>query len=117
MVVQAPLTRRQVLEKQGGFDESLPALEDWDLWLRCAIAGTAFLYTEQPGTRSLVRVNTASLSHNNAAMTAWHGEDTEQASGDCSRVSATRASKGRLSATMARPSVPSSARDLRSVTR
>ena len=70
MVVQAPLTRRQVLEKQGGFDESLPALEDWDLWLRCAIAGTAFLYTEQPGTRSLVRVNTASLSHNNAAMTA-----------------------------------------------
>lgn len=33
------LVRRAVLEQVGGFDESLAAAEDWDLWLRLAALG------------------------------------------------------------------------------
>ena len=33
------LVRRAVLEQVGGFDESLSAAEDWDLWLRLAALG------------------------------------------------------------------------------
>jgi glycosyltransferase involved in cell wall biosynthesis len=32
----AAAVRRECLERVGGFDESLPALEEWDLWIRLA---------------------------------------------------------------------------------
>jgi len=34
-----PLTRRTAIAAAGGFDETLTSLEDWDLWLRIALAG------------------------------------------------------------------------------
>ena len=68
MVVQAALGRRQVLEDQGGFDPTLSTLEDWDLWLRCAIGGNTFCYADSPGTGSLVRVHARSLSHDHRSM-------------------------------------------------
>lgn len=41
------IVHRSVLETVGGFDEALPACEDYDLWLRvCAVY--AVLYVEQP---------------------------------------------------------------------
>jgi glycosyltransferase involved in cell wall biosynthesis len=33
--------RRDLLDRIGGFDERLPPLEDWDLWIRAAIEATA----------------------------------------------------------------------------
>ncbi|HEV8539750.1 MAG TPA: glycosyltransferase [Nitrospiraceae bacterium] len=37
----APMIRRSILEKAGGFDEALTALEDWDLWLRVSLVAEA----------------------------------------------------------------------------
>lgn len=36
--IQSVLFRRSLYESLGGFDESLPFLEDWDLWLRYSAA-------------------------------------------------------------------------------
>jgi glycosyl transferase family 2 len=68
MAVQAALARREVIAAVGGFDEALRAMEDWDLWLRCAIAGARFLYADERGTRSLARVHPPSLSRNSGSM-------------------------------------------------
>jgi glycosyltransferase involved in cell wall biosynthesis len=37
--LQSVLFRRSLYDRLGGFDETLDALEDWDLWLRYAAAG------------------------------------------------------------------------------
>lgn len=34
--VHAALIRREVVDRVGTFDESLPSAEDWDYWVRCA---------------------------------------------------------------------------------
>lgn len=44
MPVHSPLVRREALLKEGGFDESRDAQEDWDLWLRLASRGHQFQY-------------------------------------------------------------------------
>lgn len=33
------MVRRELFEIAGGFDGDLPVLEDWDLWIRCQLAG------------------------------------------------------------------------------
>lgn len=38
------LVRRQWVKRVGGFDETLPSNEDWDLWLHIAQAGGRFFY-------------------------------------------------------------------------
>ncbi len=44
----AAVLHRSLLEEVGGFDESLPACEDYDLWLRiCAREAVAFVETPQ----------------------------------------------------------------------
>lgn len=55
MVVNAPLVRRAIFSEVGVFDRSLRAVEDWDLWLRCAGADKCFAYLNVEGTRALVR--------------------------------------------------------------
>jgi glycosyltransferase involved in cell wall biosynthesis len=62
ILVNAPLTRRSIVERVGPFDEELPPVEDWDFWLRCAEAGACFHYSETDGTRALVRSHTSSSS-------------------------------------------------------
>ena len=42
MTVAAPLVRSSVFDRVGQFDITLPSLEDWDLRLRCALAGVRF---------------------------------------------------------------------------
>ena len=42
--VHSPLVRRAVFFKEGNFDESRIAQEDWDLWLRLASRGYRFQY-------------------------------------------------------------------------
>ena len=70
MVVQAPLIRRPLLERVGGFDAGLRKVEDWDCWIRCALVGATFLHHAGSGrdSRSYVRVHGASMSTDQIAM-------------------------------------------------
>jgi glycosyltransferase involved in cell wall biosynthesis len=68
MVVCAPLLRMSVIYECGGFDEALLVNEDWELWLRIALAGKTFQFISAPGTLALVRVHASSLSRDPFVM-------------------------------------------------
>lgn len=51
--IQCIMFERALYEKYGGFDETLDALEDWDLWVRYSLH-TDFMYVEK--TTSIYRV-------------------------------------------------------------
>lgn len=56
-----PLIRREALETVGGFEESLPPADDWDMWIRLA-AKYPFVVVTAP--QILYRVSTNSQSSN-----------------------------------------------------
>lgn len=62
IVVHSALTRRTEIEKLGGFDLSLGACEDYDLWLRLASCGKKFAYCD--GIHALYRQHTAGMASN-----------------------------------------------------
>jgi glycosyltransferase involved in cell wall biosynthesis len=68
MVVSSPLIRRLVFERVGTFNTKLAALEDWELWLRCAVAGCCFGFLDEPGTSTLIRFHPASMSGDQRLM-------------------------------------------------
>lgn len=70
MVIEAPLVRRSAFVSAGGFDPSVRRMEDWELWLRMALAGSFFAYddTQQPESASFVRVHATSNSRDQIAM-------------------------------------------------
>ena len=47
-VVGTSMARRQVILDAGGYDETLPTSEDFDLWLRIAHKGWRIVYTKDP---------------------------------------------------------------------
>lgn len=64
MVVNAPLLRTSLVHRVGAFSEHLRAVEDWEFWIRCAIAGARFHYNNTPDAWAIVRVHSTSTSHN-----------------------------------------------------
>ena len=62
--INAALTSVKIIQKAGGFDESLRSMEDWDFWLRCALAGATFRYDANPEAWVLVRLHPSSTSNN-----------------------------------------------------
>ncbi|MBD1921809.1 glycosyltransferase [Microcoleus sp. FACHB-831] len=56
-----PLIRREAFNSVGNFDESLPAAQDWDMWLRLA-ARYHFIAVRSP--QILYRVSASSMSAN-----------------------------------------------------
>lgn len=58
--VHTAVVRRTTIDRVGPFDESLTALEDWDLWLRIALDGGRFQY--HPRILALYRQRAGSLS-------------------------------------------------------
>ncbi|MEH2259378.1 glycosyltransferase [Nostoc sp.] len=56
-----PLIRREALIKLGGFDESLSAAQDWDMWLRLACQ---FDFVCVPSVKILYRISANSVSSN-----------------------------------------------------
>jgi glycosyltransferase involved in cell wall biosynthesis len=56
-----PLIRRQALMEVGGFDESLPPAEDWDMWLRLA---ARYHFVAVPAPQILYRQSANSESTN-----------------------------------------------------
>jgi glycosyltransferase involved in cell wall biosynthesis len=70
MVINSPLVRRELVERVGPFDPRLPPAEDWDYWLRCALAGARFQFEDIPGTLALVRSHPTSSSRDRKRMHA-----------------------------------------------
>ncbi|OFW07744.1 MAG: hypothetical protein A3H27_12730 [Acidobacteria bacterium RIFCSPLOWO2_02_FULL_59_13] len=66
--VNAVLARRALFESVGFFDESLPAHEDWDFWLRSLLRGKRFGFTGQGNDCAMVRLHEASMSAAKAGM-------------------------------------------------
>jgi GT2 family glycosyltransferase len=66
--VCAPLMRASLLHRVGSFNTSLPALEDWEYWIRCAAAGGVFSFADRPGSQALVRVHRSSMTHDKLRM-------------------------------------------------
>lgn len=62
IVVHSALTRRTEIEKLGGFDLSLGACEDYDLWLRLASLGKKFAYCD--GIHALYRQHAGGMASN-----------------------------------------------------
>jgi glycosyltransferase involved in cell wall biosynthesis len=59
------LFRRALLDRAGGIDESLRQAEDWDLWLRFALAGARFAHVPRPLCRR--RMHDSNLIHDKEA--------------------------------------------------
>ena len=66
------LVPKQLWSDLGGFDETLPMVEDWDFWLRAVFSGTQLLYQRAP--HALWRWQANSLSSNRDTMFAWEHE-------------------------------------------
>ncbi|MGZ3612113.1 MAG: glycosyltransferase family 2 protein [Ktedonobacteraceae bacterium] len=64
MVINAPLVKISVFKNIGPFNQSLVGHEDWEYWLRCALAGRRFSYQDDESTHALVRVHPKSATQN-----------------------------------------------------
>ena len=64
LAISAPLVRKTLLERFHGFDETIRAHEDWDLWLNCALEGGRFHYLRSERARALIRLHCHSVSRN-----------------------------------------------------
>ena len=60
------LVNRQLVDRLGGFDESLKTCEEWDLWQRAARMGGQFVFVPMP--LAFYRMSPASLSRDVGAM-------------------------------------------------
>lgn len=66
--VNAPLLRREVVGKVGRFDERLPALEDWEYWIRAAALGVRFAFNPLETNDVFIRLHPASMTHDALRM-------------------------------------------------
>ncbi|TVP64723.1 MAG: glycosyltransferase [Nodularia sp. (in: Bacteria)] len=76
-----PLIYREAVLELGGFDESLPAAQDWDMWLRLA---AKYSFVAVPSVQILYRLSANSVSSNLAKQekyclqvitNAYHAKD------------------------------------------
>jgi glycosyltransferase involved in cell wall biosynthesis len=70
MAVEGPLIRRSALMTVGPFEVDLVRMEDWQYWLRCALAGIRFVADSDAETAVRVRVHGDSTTRNLLAMHA-----------------------------------------------
>ncbi|MEO6324470.1 MAG: glycosyltransferase family 2 protein [Thermoanaerobaculia bacterium] len=62
MPILAPLLRRGVFDRAGLFNEAVRGNEDWDLWLRAAIAGCTFQFVPASTSLAFIRTHPRSAS-------------------------------------------------------
>lgn len=62
------ITKKNILQKAGGFDEAINYNEDWDLWLRIALAKAVFYYDDRADGITLIRNHQASHSKDQLKM-------------------------------------------------
>lgn len=65
--VGSVLLRREWQEQVGFFDETLRSYEDWDMWLRLALAGCQMRFLQEPV--SLYRFHSAQMTRDGRQMT------------------------------------------------
>jgi hypothetical protein len=68
--VSAPLVPAALIRKVGGFDADLPAMEDWDFWIRCTRAGALWRFDRDPLAETWIRVLPGSMSSQGPRMFA-----------------------------------------------
>jgi len=68
--VSAPLVPADLVRKVGGFDADLPAMEDWDFWIRCTRAGANWRFDREPLAETWIRVQPGSMSSQGPRMFA-----------------------------------------------
>lgn len=68
MPVNSPLLRRTTVAEIGFFNETLPPVEDWEYFIRCAAAHKRFQYQDREGVRALVRTHPESSSSDRRKM-------------------------------------------------
>lgn len=66
--VNAPLLRREMVDRVGHFDERLTALEDWEYWIRAAALGARFAFSTLESNNAIVRVHDSSMTHDALRM-------------------------------------------------
>jgi glycosyltransferase involved in cell wall biosynthesis len=66
--VCSPLLRRSVIDQVGLFNEELAALEDWEYWVRCTIAGVRFQFIDSNGTDALICMHNANMTQDMSRM-------------------------------------------------
>jgi glycosyltransferase involved in cell wall biosynthesis len=93
MVVNAPLTRTSLIQKVGFYNESLRSMEDWEYWLRCALAGAQMRYSTDPDMWAIVRVHSKSVSQNISRMAAATVQLRVQLAGWLQELGATAAER------------------------
>ncbi|AMJ64763.1 glycosyltransferase family 2 protein [Hymenobacter sp. PAMC 26628] len=91
MVMNAPLLRAELVSRVGPFSERMHCMEDWDFWMRCAIADANFQYEDTPDMWSLVRIHPTSTSQNNDRMVSFMGEVREQLEKSLLKINAVQA--------------------------
>lgn len=68
--VSAPLVPAALVRKVGGYDADLPAMEDWDFWIRCTLAGATWRFDRDPLAETWIRVLPGSMSSQGPRMFA-----------------------------------------------
>lgn len=68
MPVNAALIRKDVFGVVGQQNEDLKSLEDWEFWMRCALANVFFSYVENKDAFALIRLHHSSMSLNKLRM-------------------------------------------------
>jgi glycosyltransferase involved in cell wall biosynthesis len=61
--VNAPLLKREVIDKIKEFDPYLGMFADWDFWLKCAVSGFRMKFLPMEKTLALVRIHSLSMTH------------------------------------------------------
>ena len=74
MAVNAPLFRASLSNKVGGLDTRLRSAEDWEFWVRCALAGARLQYDSSPDSWALVRVHGNNTTHNMDRMQRYEAQ-------------------------------------------
>lgn len=76
LVLSSVVVRRECLEEYGGFDESLPLAQDWDLWLRVA---ERWQVAALPEPLTGYRLHPEQRTRDQRAMRRWEAEVVRRA--------------------------------------
>ncbi len=68
--VSAPLVPVAMARSVGGFDAQLPAMEDWDFWIRCTRSGAVWRFDRDALAETWIRVQRGSMSSQGDRMFA-----------------------------------------------